>query len=300
VLLCNEIIHAKTAFKWLKDIKSHMYKILISLFGTLLLGNMAHKNVQTPSATLEFDHCSIENSCFEGGEKLTYKVYYNWNFIWLSAGEVSFYVKDLGTGYELTALGKTYPSYEWFYKVDDRYYSYVDKECLLPKKFTRDIKEGNYYLYDKVKFDQDNKSGISMRGRTKETVKLEEFELDNCVHDLLSILYYTRNVNMNEMNSGEKFPVNLYLDLEVYPLEIALAERQKNKKIKGLGHFDVIKLNPELIEGHVFDEDQTMDIWVSDDMNRIPLLIESPLSVGSAKAVLSEYQGLRHSLGESR
>jgi hypothetical protein len=37
-----------------------------------------------------------------------------------------------------------------------------------------------------------------------------------------------------------------------------------------------------------------MKVWVSKDQNRIPLLIESPIAVGSVKAVLMDYKGLRH------
>jgi hypothetical protein len=37
-----------------------------------------------------------------------------------------------------------------------------------------------------------------------------------------------------------------------------------------------------------------MTVWVSDDQNRIPLLIESPVSVGSVKMVLQEYKGLKY------
>jgi methylaspartate ammonia-lyase len=39
-----------------------------------------------------------------------------------------------------------------------------------------------------------------------------------------------------------------------------------------------------------------MTVYVSNDKNRIPLLIESPVSVGSIKAVLKDYSGLRHEL----
>lgn len=245
------------------------------------------------------DPCSIENSSFIGGEQLVYKVYYNWNFIWLSAGEVTFNVKDLGNAYELIATGKTYPSYEWFYTVDDYYYSFVDKETLLPKKFTRDIKEGTYYLYDKVKFDQESRQGVSLRGKTKETAKFEEFNTPSCVQDLLSILYYVRNMNFDTLEDGDAFPVNLYLDLETYPLEVTLKERTASKKIKGLGKYDVMRLSPDLLEGHVFEDGDEMNIYVSDDKNRIPLLIESPLSVGSVKAVLKSHQGLKYELNDS-
>ena len=71
---------------------------------------------------------------------------------------------------------------------------------------------------------------------------------------------------------------------------------RKKKKIKKLGKFKTIKVVPELIVGEVFKEGDKMNIWVSDDENRVPLMIESPISVGSVKAVLKSYDGLRYPL----
>ena len=87
---------------------------------------------------------------FNIGEKIVYKLYYNWNFVWLSAGEVEFEVKDEGDVYHIEVTGKTYSSYEWFYKVRDKYHSYIDKKTLLPKLFIRDIHQGSYIHYEKV------------------------------------------------------------------------------------------------------------------------------------------------------
>ena len=71
-----------------------------------------------------YEPCSMENNTFEDGETITYKLYYNWNFVWMSAGEVTFKVTDQGAEYHITATGQTYKSYEWFYKVRDNYSSY--------------------------------------------------------------------------------------------------------------------------------------------------------------------------------
>jgi hypothetical protein len=49
-----------------------------------------------------------------------------------------------------------------------------------------------------------------------------------------------------------------------------------------------------VIAGNVFKDDAKMTVWVSDDQNRIPVLIESPVSVGSVKMVLKEYWGLKY------
>lgn len=40
------------------------------------------------------------------------------------------------------------------------------------------------------------------------------------------------------------------------------------------------------MEGQVFNENTELKVYVGDDENKLPLMIESPLSVGSVKAVL--------------
>jgi len=240
--------------------------------------------------------CTIDNVSFQDGEKITYKLYYNWNFVWLSAGEVTFRVKEKKDQFHLSAHGATYKSYEWFYKVDDKYDTYVDKKTLLPVISIRDIEEGEYRLYDKITFDQDNHRAYSLRGKSKAVAKMEEYELGSCMHDLLSIVYYTRNLNYDHMNEGSIIPVKIFMDKEVWPLKVRFLGREKNTKVKGLGKFNTIKFSPEVILGDIFTEESQMTVWATDDKNRVPLVIESPISVGSVKAVLKEYKGLRYDL----
>jgi hypothetical protein len=55
-------------------------------------------------------------------------------------------------------------------------------------------------------------------------------------------------------------------------------------------------IRPQVVSGHFFDKDTRMDIYLSADKNRIPLMIESPVSVGKVKAVLVDYKGLKYPL----
>jgi hypothetical protein len=87
------------------------------------------------NASKEMMLCDPENNSFQGGEEITYKIYYNLNFIWLSAGEVKFKVEDLGDHFKFSARGKTFNSYEWLFKADDYFESVVDKKSLLPVSF---------------------------------------------------------------------------------------------------------------------------------------------------------------------
>jgi len=246
------------------------------------------------------NQCSISNTTFDHGEEITYKLYYNWNFVWMSAGEVTFRVKEMGDQYHLSAHGATYKSYEWFFKVRDRYDTYVDKETLLPKVSIRDVQEGKFTLYDKVVFDQNARKARSLRGDNRREAKLHEYELGTCMHDILSIIYYTRNLDFEGMQPGQMVPIQIFMDKEVWPLKVTYKGTDGKKKIKGQGHFDTILFSPDLIEGEYFKEGDEMRVWVSNDANRLPLLIESPVSVGSVKAVLKDYRGLRHPLTAKR
>ncbi len=240
------------------------------------------------------DVCETENNVFQPGEKIVYKLYYNWNFVWLAAGEVTFLVHDLPNQYHVMVRGRTYESYEWFYKVRDNYESYLDKETLLPKIHIKDIQEGGYTRYDRTTFYQNSGRAVSYRGKTRDDLKPKEMALEECMHDLISIVYYARNLDYNTMKTGQEIPIKILMDQEIYPLSLKYLGPEENMKVKGVGRFNTQKFSPQLIAGDIFKEGDEMKIYVSDDENKIPVLIESPVSVGSVKAVLQSYKGLKY------
>lgn len=250
-------------------------------------------SVSTADAT-QANVCSVDNRAFRDGERITYKLYYNWNFVWLSAGEVTFSVNELEDQYHLRAVGKTYRSYEWFFKVRDYYDSYVNKSTLLPEVSIRDIEEGKYRLYDRVTFNQEAGMAYSLRGKSKATAEMSNYQIENCMHDVLSMVYYLRNLDISEYQEGDVIPLKIFMDKETWPLRMHYEGQEKGVKVKGMGRFNTIRVQPEVIAGDIFDEDTEMNIWVTDDANRLPVLIESPLSVGSVKAVLKDYNNLRY------
>ena len=139
---------------------------IFAFFLPFLLALSPTRNPYSPPL---IEPCSTDNDVFEVGEELVYKVYYNWNFVWLSAGEVVFRVYDDGEDYHLSARGRTYSSYEWFFKVRDNYDSYISKATLLPRLSIRDIQEGDYERYDKVTFDQRNNRAVSLKSSPHST-----------------------------------------------------------------------------------------------------------------------------------
>ena len=239
------------------------------------------------------DFCRTTNTSWQGGEEITYKLYYQLNFIWIAAGEATFKVKDLGDRYFISIDGKTISAFEWFYKVNDRYESVIDKETLLPLSFSRNIQEGKYVWWDKFTFDQKNKKVHATKGWPNKETKYYHADLSDCMHDMISIVYSIRNTEFEKFKPGEQFGIKVFVE-EEYPLKVEVRAKNLETKVKGLGKQKTHLIRPQVVSGHFFNEDTRMDIYMSADKNRIPLMIESPVSVGKVKAVLHSYKGLKY------
>lgn len=238
--------------------------------------------------SLEYMPCEVENTTWTPGESLVYKVYYNWQFIWIPGGEVTFDVSETEDSYLLNVVGESYPSFDSFYKVRDKYYSEIDKETLQPIYFVRDVQQDKYIRYDSIYFDYDNFLIKEYFGTTKENVEYFEFEMDNCVQDMVSIMYYLRNFDTGQMYAGSELPINVFFDKEYFNLRVKV-EDTEIRRIKGMGKKPTIKITPQIITGNVFKEGDEMSIYVLNDDSKVPLMIESAVTVGSVKVVLKDY-----------
>ncbi|MFN8304522.1 MAG: DUF3108 domain-containing protein [Saprospiraceae bacterium] len=266
---------------------------LFCLFSMAFVLPRAQQPVET---TLQnFEPCRSTNNTFQNGEVITYKIYYNLNFVWVPAGEVMFKVWDEGNQYHYQAIGQTYDSYEWFFTVKDRYDSWVDKNTLLPNYSEREVNEGDYHIFEKISFNQSNRKMTVWRSHKKgDAEKKTEHGVTDCVHDVLSSLYNLRTIDFASQAPGTAVPFKIFMDQEEFPLKMRYIGKDARKKVYGMGRYNTLKFQPDVIAGNTFDEDTKMTVWVSDDQNRIPLLIESPVSVGSVKMVIKEYSGLKY------
>ena len=202
--------------------------ILASLF--VLLG---FQSPFTGPISKESDNsCEVQNEVFDHGEKIVYKIYYNWNFVWIAAGEVVFEVKDKGQQYHIRATGRTLKSYDWIFKVRDDYHSYLEKETLRPKRTIRKVLEGNYRLYDDVKYQHESSIAVSKKGKTKDSLQEEKITLEDCTHDILSSFYTMRNIDFASGPTNTRIPMNIYLDRKIYSLNIVYKGPHQKKRIR--------------------------------------------------------------------
>ncbi len=236
------------------------------------------------------DFCSIRNTSFKDGEKLIFRVYYNMGFVWINAGNVHFStVQEEMNGrkvYHITGVGKTAKSYEWFYKVKDKYETYLDKESMLPERFVRDVNEGGTKINQDVTFNHKKGQAIS-DGKS--------YSISRCTQDVLSAIFFARNIDYNKHKPGDKIPFTMFLDDKMYSLYIKYVGKEEIET--KMGTYKAIKIVPLLIEGTIFKGGEKMTVWVTDDENHLPLRVDSPILVGSIKVDLVGYDNLRNPFG---
>ncbi len=183
--------------------------------------------------------------------------------------------------YHLIGTGKTKGAFSLFFKVDDKFESFVDQELLIPWKFTRQTKEGGYEYDDEVKFNQFTGTYSSTR---------KNRAMPKGTQDLISSLYVARTYDISNAQPGDDFPINFLLDDSIYFSVIRYIGKEDVKL--ELGTFSCMRFQPLVVTGNVFSQPYPMDIWITDDKNHIPLLIKSAVIIGSVKLELVEYKGL--------
>ena len=235
------------------------------------------------------EFCGLKNTTTQNGEQITYYVYYNVAGIYVNAGTAVFNNTlehyNGKTVFHIVADGKTNPSYDWIYKVRDRYETFVDTSDFKPLKFIRNVNEGNYKKYENITFNRTANTAITSEG---------VYKVSPCIQDIISAIYYARNIDFQHYKSGDKIPFKMFLDNQVYDMYVRYLGRE-NVKTR-YGKFRAFKFKPLLVKGNIFEGGEKMTAWVSDDANRILVRAESPISVGSIKVDMLSYRNLRYPL----
>ncbi len=230
-------------------------------------------------------------SVFEPGEWLKFRMHYGW----LNASYATLQVKSADIDgvpvYHVVGKGKTTGFASIFFKVDDTYESYFDKKDGKPYRFVRKINEGGYKKDVEINFDHEEDKAVL---NDKKNKKKLNFTLEDSIQDLISAFYYLRNnYEPKDLVKGEAIKLKLLYDddgIFNFKLKYLGTDIIRTK----YGKVECYKFRPLVQSGRVFKEQESLTLWVSKDKNRIPIRIKADLAVGSIKADLDGYNGLKH------
>lgn len=232
-----------------------------------------------------------QKAAYGDGEWLKFRVHYGF----LTAGNATLEVNNAVIGdkqvYHIKGEGRTLGLSKWFFPVEDYYESYVDKKKDIPYRFIRNINEGGHTKDIQIDFNHETNQAL-VYNKKHNTVDFVSFPKD--AQDMVSSFYYLRNnLEINKLKAGDSIDMDMFFDKENYKFRLMFLGREILNT--AFGKVPCLIFRPYVHAGRVFKEKESLTVWVSDDENKIPLLIKADLAVGSLRATLVQFKGLKNS-----
>ncbi|WP_420603761.1 DUF3108 domain-containing protein [Flagellimonas sp.] len=232
-----------------------------------------------------------QRPAFKAGEWLKFRIHYGFLNASYATLQLSNDTIDSLPVYHVVGRGKTTGFASIFFKVDDTYESYFGKRDGKPYRFIRKINEGGYTKDIEIDFNynedkailKDNKHGTQM-----------DIPVHDDIQDLLSASYHLRNkYSLDDLEVGKSIDMDMLFDDDgVYKFKLKFLGKEVIRT--KFGKVECLKFRPVVQSGRVFKEKESLTLWVSNDYNKIPIRIKADLAVGSLKADLDAYNGLRN------
>ena len=185
----------------------------------------------------------------------------------------------------IVGKARTAPFFDWFFKVRDVYETFIDTNTLLPLMFKRAVNEGGHLINQRYQFYHNENRVITQDS---------SFFIPINTQDMLSAFFLARTFKKESIIDDKSFWVPIFMDDENYQLEIKyLANEIIDTK---WGKIDCMVFRPKMQEGRVFQDEEQMKIWITDDANHLLLRVEAEIWAGTIKAVLENYKKLKHPL----
>ena len=241
---------------------------------------------------------------YHPGERLEYRVSYRAKLFPntdVATAEVQTTLDTLDgrTVYRVAGRGRVMPAYRWFYDVDDRYTIWVDTATLRTQLFLSDIHEGSSYeKTSRFRYDWQQMKSYNTWSKRRGPERSHTLDLTPESMDAISLFFNMRGVDERRLTSGgtgTEGRLEMMLEDTIRVLKYRYIGREV-KRIGRLGKFRTLKFACQIgtEDAFSFTDGSEFFIWISDDRNKVPLWLESPIRVGSICARLMSYENLKY------
>lgn len=263
-------------------LKNKLVELLIKSISGIISMILIILLISTKTSAQKSEFRVIENKAFKVGEVLTFDVKYGF----VTAGVAEFSIPKITKlagreTYNVVFKVNSVPAFDPFYKVRDRYETYIDVEGIFPWRFEQHIREGGYSRDFSAFFDQ-------RKGKAKTSEG--QYDIPKYVNDIVSAFYLARTFDYSNLKKGDKIHLQNFYKDKVYPLDVVFHGREQ--VTVAAGTFDCIILEPLAKEGGLFKSEGTMLLWVTDDQIKMPVKVKTKVIIGSIDAELTKYSGL--------
>lgn len=240
----------------------------------------------------------VKNESFFRGETLHFKMTYGIFTVGRGSANIHpnyFTVNDRAC-FKVDVYGKTVGMVDWVADVDDQWGAYIDTSALVPHMFYRRIREGRYRKDEQTYFDHENQK-IRVKVADKKTGKFKEpkiYDAPAHVRDMIGGFLYLRVMDFSNLKVNDTVVVKGFFEDEFYALRIVYKGKKSIRT--RLGKIRTLVFKPIMPKNQLFDGEDSITAYFSDDKNRIPVKIDAEMFIGSAGVELTDYSGLRNPL----
>lgn len=240
---------------------------------------------------------------FVSGESLIYAVCYRAKMVPKTpVGRATLKCKTVNfndsTHYRIIANGRTLPFFRWFYDLDDTYTAHIEASTMRPSKLQIELREEKYRFDATFLYDWDAKKVYTAykKGSWSKT-HTKTMALGEGYYDPVALFYNLRFIDPKDYRLNEPVDLNMVLEDTIRTITYSYLGEEP-LKLKGIGEIPTHKFTCSIAtsNGETFTDGTHFFVWLSADDNRIPLLIESPIRVGTVAAYLTEYDNLKSEL----
>ena len=237
---------------------------------------------------------------FQSGEKLHYDIHYKYGFVMMKAGTANYQVNNTQLNQQpvvRTSLNfRTSSFFDKIYKIRDTLYSYLDVKDLYPVYHKRHVHEGSTHYMEQIFFSErnGNETKARIKRETKTAVKLDTImktELPG--YDLLGIFAFARTLDYNSLNLNESFNISTFVGRNLVNIKVRYKGQsivEKSDRLK----YNTFRLEIDILDDAFDSEKNAMEIWISNDLNRIPIKIKGKLKIGAAEVFLTSHENLKY------
>ncbi|MFZ1517218.1 MAG: DUF3108 domain-containing protein [Ignavibacteriaceae bacterium] len=222
------------------------------------------------------------NNAFREGEKLTFDVKYGFVTAGIATFEIPKIKKISGRdAYHVTFEVNTVSTFDAFFKVRDRYETYIDVEGMFPWRFEQHIREGKFSRDFSAFFDQ-------RKGKAKTSEG--QYEIPKYVNDIVSAFFYARTLDYSNLKVGDKIPLKNFYKDKVYDLDVVYHGKETIEV--EAGKFECLMVEPLVQEGGLFKSEGSIMLWMTNDEAKMPVRVKTKVVVGAIDADLTSYSGV--------
>jgi len=240
----------------------------------------------------------IRNDAFGIGEELTYRVNFGIFTVGSARTKVDKEIVMMRSRpcYKIDGFGATTGMVSWFSKFDDQWGAYVDTSTLITHVSYRKLKEDNYRRDEIVTYDHE-KEKAEVKVANKETGvydNVKTYPIKKNVRDIVGGFMYLRNIDYDSHKKGDTIVVSGFMEDTYYNLKVIYDGKEKIKS--NIGKLMCIRIVPIVPDNKLFDGENSITAWFSDDKNRVPVKIQAKMFIGHAGLELTSFRGLRNQL----